>query len=256
MIPGVLKGLLVPGSFPLFLMAATVGVLLLFRKNGGRAGRLWIAALVLFYWILSTPITALALVRALSPSYPPVNSRLDARGATAIVVLGAGFNTYRSRGAVYSGANREHALRMMEAARVYKVMDRPWVIVTGGLGNEELTEAAHMAVELKGMGVDEDRIVEEGQATNTRDHALFVPPLLKTRGVTQFVLVTSQEQIARALRAFHAVGLDPIPSTPEVFVRVGFPLEMFLPSDRALAASTAMIYDELAMAYYWARGWI
>lgn len=237
-------------------MAATVGLLLLFRKNGGRAGRLWIAALVVFYWILITPITAVALVRALSVSYPPVNSRLEARGATAIVVLGAGIETYRSRGAVYNGANREHALRMMEVARVYTVMDRPWVIVTGGLGNEDVTEAGHMAADLKGLGVADDRVVEESQATNTHEHGLFVPPLLQARGVTQFVLVTSQQQMARALRVFRAVGLDPIPSTPEFFVRVGRPMEMFLPSASALGASSAMIYDELAMGYYWVRGWL
>ena len=237
-------------------MAATVGVLLLFRKNSGRAGRLWIAALVLSYWMLSIPITAVALVRALSPSYPPVNLAQDARGATAIVVLGAGIETYRSHGAVFSGANRQHALRMMEAARVYRVMDRPWVIVTGGLGNEDLTEAEHMAVDLKSLGVADDRIVEESQATNTREHALFVPPLLKARGVKQFVIVTSQQHIARALKVFRAVGLQPIPSSPEFFVSLGRPLEMFLPSGSALDTSSAMIYEELATVYYWVRGWI
>lgn len=238
-------------------MAATVGVILLYgRRNGGRAGQIWITALVLFYWILSTPITAIALVGALSPSYPPVTTSQDARGATAIVVLGAGVKTYRSRGEVYRSDNREHALRMMEAARVYKTMDRPWVIVTGSLGNEDVTQARHMAVDLKNLGVADDRIVEENNATNTREHALFVPPLLTERGVKQFVLVTSQQHMARSLKVFHAVGLDPIPSTPEFLASGGKPLERFLPSGDALDASSAMLYDELAMAYYWVRGWI
>jgi uncharacterized SAM-binding protein YcdF (DUF218 family) len=135
------------------------------------------------------------------------------------------------------------------------VLDRPWVIVTG-LGNERRSEAQHMARDLKILGVAEDRIVEESQAANTRDHASFVPPLLKARGVSQFVLVTSQQHIARSLKAFQAAGLHPIPSTPEFYVGTGRPFEMYLPSEAALEASQAMIYDQLAIVYYWLRGWV
>jgi uncharacterized SAM-binding protein YcdF (DUF218 family) len=206
--------------------------------------------------VASTPLTAVALVEALTPDYPAVQVPADARGATAIVVLGAGMDTYRSRGDVYDAATREHSLRMLEAARVYRVLDRPWVVVTGGLGSERRTDAAHMFESLSALGVAEDRIVQEGKATNTRDHALLVPPLLAERGITQFVLVTSRQHMSRSLKVFRSVGLDPVPSSPEFYVGRGLVTDPFVPSVAALDVTTSLMYDQLALAYYWMRGWL
>jgi uncharacterized SAM-binding protein YcdF (DUF218 family) len=257
MVPIVLRELPVPGSYSFFLLALIFGTLLLHRrKDGGRAGRFVITATVLFYWIASTPITALALVRMLSTDYPPVQMPAQARGASAIVVLGAGMETYRSRGDMFETSSREDALRVMEAARVYRLLDRPWVIVTGGVGSERHTDAERMAGELKALGVPEDRIVQERKSTSTHDHGLYVPPLLGERQVGQFVLVTSRQHIDRALRVFRKAGLDPIPSSPEAYAIHSGPLEYWLPSESALLCSKEIFYDKGAMAYYWLRGWI
>jgi uncharacterized SAM-binding protein YcdF (DUF218 family) len=113
-----------------------------------------------------------------------------------------------------------------------------------------------MAHQLEQLGVPADQIIKEEQSANTRDHALLVPPLLKQHGFERFVLVTSQQHIARALGAFRAVGTDPVPSTPEVYVPSGSALEMFLPSRSGLAVSDRLFYDLLGRAYYRARGWI
>jgi uncharacterized SAM-binding protein YcdF (DUF218 family) len=256
MVLSILKGSLVPGTPVFFFLVATIGTLLLYRKkHGGRAGRAVLTALVISYWILSTPILAVPIINALSAGAPPLQTSADARGATAIVVLGAGMDTYRSRGASMQAANREHSLRALETVRVYNLLNRPWVIATGGLAPEQISEAAHMAGSLTSLGVPADRIVEEDQSRNTHDHALLVPPILASRGVAQFVLVTSQQHMPRALRAFRAVGLDPVPSSPEFYVGRGRPLERFLPSGSALEASAAMMYDLGAMVYYRLRGW-
>jgi uncharacterized SAM-binding protein YcdF (DUF218 family) len=256
MVSILLKGLLIPNSPSFWILALMPGIVLLYRrKDGGRAGRLWVTVLAVLCLVWSTPLTAVPFVNALSPSYPPVMNVEDARGATAVVVLGAGIDTFRSRGDVYSGATREHALRMLEAARVYRALDHPWVIVSGGFGNERTSQAHFMAVGLTSFGVDADRIIEEPYSTNTRDHVMLVPPILKERGVKQFVLVTSQQHIARALKAFRKVGWDPVPSTPDVYIpRARF--ARFLPGVAALDASSGMVYDELAMLYYWLRGWV
>ncbi len=259
MVPSVLKDFFVPGEGAFFLLAATVGTLLLYRKkNHGRAGRLLLTALVVFYWVLSTPASAVPLVRILSPDYPPVGNSADARGATAIVVLGGGMETYRSRGAMLQAGTREHSLRALEAARVYHLLDRPWVVVTGGLVDQHqpVAEATHMATSLKRLGVPADRVVEEGLSRNTHDHTVYVPPLLEARGVKQFVLVTSRQHMARSLRAFRAAGFDPVPSSPEFYVGPPSRVRQFLPSQAALDASTSMMYDIVAMMYYRARGWV
>ena len=255
MVPSILKNAFVPGTPVFFLLAASVGTLLLYTKrHSGGAGRLLLTALVAFYWILSTPVLAVPLIRVLSPEHPPVRTAADARGATAIVVLGGGMETYRSRGAELQAGSREHSLRALEAARVYHLLDRPWVIVTGSLGPQR-SEAPYMARSLQLFDVPGDRVVEEGQSRNTHDHTVYVPPILAARGVRNFVLVTSRQHMARSLRAFRRAGFDPVPSSPEFYAGGGRRFEHWLPSRFALEASTAMMYDVAAMLYYRARGW-
>jgi uncharacterized SAM-binding protein YcdF (DUF218 family) len=243
-----LKEFLVPGSLSFFLFALTIGVCLLYRrKDGGRAGRHVLSAVVALYWIWSTPVLASRFVNLLTPDYPPVQSRAQAGGADAVVVLGAGLDVFRSRGDQFEVSTREDALRILEAVRVYRALDKPWVIVTGGLGSSRQTEAARMAEELKALGVPADRIVME---------PIYVPPLLRERHVTRFVLVTSRQHISRALRVFRQVGWDPVPSTPEAYADRSDPLDRVLPSKNALLASEQVLYDEGALVYYWLRGWI
>jgi uncharacterized SAM-binding protein YcdF (DUF218 family) len=94
---------------------------------------------------------------------------------------------------------REDALRIMEAARVYRALDKPWVIVTGGVASGYRTEAERMKAELELMGVPADRIVCGAASAEHHEHAIYVPPLLRERHVTRFVLVTSRQHVARAL---------------------------------------------------------
>jgi len=252
-----LKDFLIPGSIGFLLLSLVLGTLLLFRrKDGGRAGKVWIILLVLVYWVLSTPIAAVALVDLCSPDLAPVMSKADARGATAIVLLGGGMNIHLSRGASYGAPTREGSLRVLEAARLHQLLGGVPIIATGGLGSSQYSESGLMAHQLEQLGVPADRIIKEEQSTNTRDHALLVPPLLKQHGVDQFVLVTSQQHIARALGAFRAAGVDPVPSTPEVYVPRGGALEMYLPSLLGLNVSERTIYDLMGWVYYKARGWI
>ena len=257
MVPGVLKDLLVPGTIGFLLFSLVPGVLLLFRtKDGGRAGKIWVALLVLLYWVLSTPIMAAAFVDLFTPNLPPVMSKADARGATAIVLLGAGMDVHRSRGASYGAPTRDGSLRVLEAARLHRLLGGVPIIASGGHGIPQYSEARLMAHQLEQLGVPADHIIREERSANTRDHAMLVPPLLKQHGIEQFVLVTSQQHIARALAAFRAVGLSPVPSTPEIYVARGDLLEMYLPSRTGLYTSDRIVYDLMAWAYYKARGWI
>lgn len=251
-----LKESLAPGSISFLLLAALPGLVLLFRRrDGGRIGKIWMAALLLSYWMMSTPIAALTLVGWLTPDLA-IRSRADAAEARAIVVLGAGMEVHRSRESFSGAPTREGALRVLEAARVFRLLggDLP-IIVTGGLGWSGYSEADLMSDQLTQLGVPAPQILKEEGSNNTRDHALLVPALLKERGIVQFVLVTSRQHVVRALAAFRAVGLHPIPSTPEVYARPGHRLEMYLPSRVALMASQSVLYDLFARVYYRWRGW-
>ena len=257
MIPGGLKDFLIPGSIAFLILSLVPGLLLLFRKkDGGRAGKIWVTVLVVLYWVLSTPIAAINLVRLLSPEFPQVLSKADARGATAIVLLGAGMAVHRSRGDSYGAPTREGSLRVLEAVRVYRVLGGVPIVATGGHGSSRYSEAGLMAHQLEQLGVPAGHIITEEKSVNTRDHALFVPPLLKQHGIEQFVLVTSQQHIARALAAFRTAGANPVPSTPEVYVGDNDAVDMYLPSDTGLHVSEGLIYDLMGWVYYKARGWV
>ena len=257
MIPADVKDLLIPGSIPFLITALIPGAALLFRrKDGGRAGKIWLSLIVVLYWGLSTPVAALALIALLSPHVPPVMSKADAGGATAIVLLGAGMEVHRSRDASYGAPTREGSLRVLEAARLYHLLGGVPVVATGGLGSAQYSEAGLMAYQLEQLGVPAAHIIKEEESANTRDHTLFVPPLLKERGIERFILVTSQQHIRRALGAFRLVGARPVPATPEVYVARGGAGEMYVPSRVALYASERMIYDVMGWVYYKARGWL
>lgn len=252
-----MKALLIPGSITFLLLALLPGVLLLFRrKDGGRAGKIWVTALVLTYWILSTPVGAIAFVTLFSPNVSPVMSVADARGAEAVVVLGAGMDVHRSRGASYGAPTRDVSLRVLEAARLHRLLGGVPIVATGGLGSPQYSEAGMMAYQLEQLGVPAHKIIKEHKSANTRDHGIFVPPLLTQHGIEQFVLVTSQQHIARALAVFRAAGLNPVPSTPEIYVPRGDRFEMYLPSRTALSVSDRMMYDLAGWVYYKARKWI
>src|SRR5581483_1648564 len=124
MVSPILKELFIPGSLSFLILGLLIGTVLLYRKTG-RAGRTLLTVIALFYWALATPIVAVALIHLLTPNYPPVMTRAQASGAQAIVVLGAGVEVYRSRGDRAEASAREDALRTLEAARVYRLLDRP-----------------------------------------------------------------------------------------------------------------------------------
>lgn len=252
-----LKELFVPGTVPFLILALIPGVLFLYRRPG-RIGRVWISAVVLLYWLISMPVVAAWLVQISSPDYPRVEKSDQLYSASAVVVLGAGSHHYESGRETVSVMTREGGLRLLEAARIYRILNRPWVIVTGGSTFSGRSEAQVLAKGLEDLGVPRDRILLEEVSKSTHEHAMNVPRLLSERGVKEFVLVTSPTHMRRSLRVFSAAGLHPIPATPEAFAELRrlSSLERYLPSDTALSVSSEVLYDGLGMAYYWLRGWL
>ena len=119
------------------------------------------------------------------------------------------------------------------------------------MARRRYSEAGLMAHQLEQLGVPADHIIKEEKSANTRDHALFVPPLLKQHGIEQFVLVTSQQHIARALAAFRAVGANPVPSTPRCTSGRATCSRCICPSRHgSLMSASGMIYDLMGWVYY------
>jgi uncharacterized SAM-binding protein YcdF (DUF218 family) len=252
-------------SLPFIVVMFGVGVALISFRRTARAGRIWLTCVWFGFWLATTSAGSGLIAWPLSRGQRPIESRAEAQGATAVVMLGAGTVSHVAYGIGVDDLGAS-ALRIVETVRVYRLLragapgglDNPLVIVSGG-DTQHLTpprtEASAYRDAAIRLGVPADRVVLEDRSQTTHDEALLLKTLLAERHVGRFVLVTSPTHMPRALRALRAVGLDPIPSPSPA--RTTSPSRWWLMPDRdSLAVSDAAVYEVCAFVYYLARGWL
>ncbi len=255
------KQFLIPGSLTFLLIGLVLGVILLFLPGrSGRWGRRWLALLTLLYLALSLPFTAALLEGWLSAGTDSMQRSQLPQDIDAIVILGGGSVTYRSGGLEISELSDATSLRVLEGARLYAMLDRPMVIISGGADARSGAlepETDPMSQELMDAGVDEEHLRTESQSGSTREQAIYLAAMLEELQPRRFILVTSPTHMRRALAVFEAQGLHPIPSASaqhsagHVVLRGGW-----LPHTDALSASHAALREIMALGYYWVRGWL
>jgi uncharacterized SAM-binding protein YcdF (DUF218 family) len=154
--------------------------------------------------------------------------------------------------------DRTAAARVLEAARVFSLVDHAIVISSGGNPHPERRSAPTgetMRDALITLGVPRDRIIVETVSKTTREEAIVVAGILKEREVDEVILVTSEVHMPRALGAFRAAGIRPIPAVAQEFERDLPWTRVFLPSKEGLAVATMNAHELLGVVYYWLRGW-
>jgi uncharacterized SAM-binding protein YcdF (DUF218 family) len=252
---------LLPGSVLFLLFGVTLGVVLLLLGEGRRSGgRAWLTILAVGYWLLSLPLIAGGLEGALGGDYGPLESAAEARGAHVVVVLTGGGVTLRRGAATADIPSQATAYRMLEAERLYHLLDDPLLLISGGPagGTEEGNPESQAVKEvLVARGIPEARIRVEPDSGSTREQAVRIREWAEQENVESFVLVTSGPHMRRALGAFQAEGLHPIPSAAEAGpAGEGLEVASLLPSADALSRSEQAIREILALLYYTARGWL
>lgn len=215
--------------------------------------------------VFSSQPVANRLARSLEWRYlPPA----ELPSADAIVLLGGG-----TRAALpprsFSEVN-EAGDRMVQAARLYHAGKAPLIVASGGyiefLGST-VPEAEAMQELLELLGVPAAAILQEDQARNTYENALYVRALLRDAGANRILLVTSAMHMPRSTAIFAHQGFDVIPApvdfwvtrTPEgqgAEVGIGGRLLPLLPSAEALDLSTRALKEHIGMAVYRLRGWL
>lgn len=255
-----IKRSLQPASLTLLILMLALGVVLLYGRAGrSRWGRRLLTALTLFYWLLSSPAGAGLLARTLTNGYGPLAAASEAPNVKAVVMLGAGSHTVAAAGGRWSMVTQPSALRVLETARVYRLLGDPLVIVSGGFTDTDVPNAAESEAQramVIALGVPAHRVIVESKSFNTHDEAVQVKRILAERGIDRFVVVTSPVHMSRSLAAFAAEGLHPTPSASPLYAdraRLRFPL---LPDDAALQIGNAVIYEWCARVYYHMRGWV
>jgi len=253
-----LKETIRPSSITCLLMLLAPGVVLLHVPPLARWGRRWLAVLLVVYWILSAPITVRLLARTLTRGYAPVEAS-QVSGAQAVVLLSAGSLNFRSEGQQLPVVTAFSALRVLEAARVYRMAGTPLVIASGGVtGRHEgaAPESEALRLALIDLAVPSERIVSESTSKNTRDEAVIVSEMLRARGITRVVMVTSPLHMRRSMAVFARQGLHPIPAVAPLAPDSRDAGAGIMPTAPALLIGDAVVYEWAAHAYYWWRGWL
>jgi uncharacterized SAM-binding protein YcdF (DUF218 family) len=229
-----------------------------FLRPASPAPRRFIAAAVFGFWLMSTPIGAGVLSWGLSHGLTQVTTREQTGGATAVVVLGGGARTFAAGGQVVGVLTSSSIFRTLEGARVAKLISADVVVASGGEPDPAIQlkpESEMIRAMLIQAGVASATIIEDSASKTTREQARVVAPMLRARGVSRFVLVTSPVHMRRSLAVFRLEGFDPVPSvSPTRSENIPSP-PLLLPDGGSLDVSQEAIYDYAAMAYYWARGW-
>jgi uncharacterized SAM-binding protein YcdF (DUF218 family) len=245
------------GNIAFLLVILSVGLVLLFVRP--RWGRRWMAAVVLGYWFVSTPLGSTLLVTPLVGGLHSIVDAREAESAGAIVVLGGGIRELRAGSDVLAFPYDSTTLRVFEAARVFRLLDgRPIVVASGGrpVPDQRTPEGEVIADALTRLSVPRDRIIIEDMSLTTHDQAIIVTRLLKSRGVDRFVLVTSPSHMSRSIAVFRAQHADIVPSVAPPIPEGPRPQLFFRPNGGSLSASDEAVYDYAGLVYYWARGWL
>jgi uncharacterized SAM-binding protein YcdF (DUF218 family) len=177
---------------------------------------------------------------------------------TAIVPLGVGNTTIHGwDGGHLAIQEPTGASRVLEAARVSRLMGNPLLISSGGLIDPRPLDepsAITMRNALIALGIPGSSVLIEDQSPTTRDEAVIVASMLRARGIERVVLVTSDIHMRWSMATFRAQGIDAVPAAapdPEP------PMDLYewvFPTARGLDRSSKVVHEFLGLMYYAARG--
>ncbi|WP_164491802.1 YdcF family protein [Staphylospora marina] len=102
--------------------------------------------------------------------------------------------------------------RLNLAADLYHRGKVQSLIVSGGLGNDGITEAEAMKRFLTDRGVPADRIIKEDRSSNTKENLLYSARIIQEKKWTRITLITHDYHMHRALNYALQAGLSPTPS--------------------------------------------
>lgn len=258
----VVKEFLVPGSTWFLIVASSIAAGLIAVRRTATAGRRILLAVVCTYWLMSVPAIAYGLQSTQRWKFEAATVPPLPREPLPIVVVGNGLTGFNAAGGRFEIPLERTATNTLFAVARYRQTPDALVIASGGTQPEAegTAEAIVMRDGLVRNGVPEDQIVVETRSTNTHEQAIEVSRLLAQRGEKQCVLVTSPQQMDRAVDLFRREGIValPLPTTAEAWKPAanGHWWEWIAPSSQARAVSRDVVYELMAWPYYRMRGWL
>ena len=256
-----IKEFLVPGSVWFLIIAATVCAGLLCGSPRKRTiGRRLLVGLVALYWAMSLPAVARGLQIAKFRRLSDATANLPP-DPIPIVVLGNGLGGYAALGGRIELPLGQTAMNTLFALDRFRRQPTSIVIASGGAQVDGgYSEGAMIRDALIRNHVPADRILVEERSGTTREQAAGSAILLRQLGATTCVVVTTPQQMVRALDLFAREGIKglPLPAGSLMWrMEDGVPAwHWLIPSSTARAVSRDVIYELMAWPYYRLRGWV
>jgi len=241
------------------LLGLLAGVVWLYAMPSSRAPRRWLTAVLVIYLAFSVHAIGTITSWPLRRGFHPFSAADVPPGRSVIVLLGAGSRTIHGSGTnKISVLNLAGAARVIEAARVFRTMDAPWIVSSGGaaVGRDMVPESETMKTALIQLGVPADRILLESTSRITRDQAVLTAAILRDLGVRSFVLVTSDLHMRRALATFRHEGLQPVPAVARDPLDSQWIGLEWLPTQQGMEFAQEIAHEYVGLAWYKVRGWI
>ncbi|MCU1386009.1 MAG: hypothetical protein JWL71_4706 [Acidobacteria bacterium] len=210
------------------------------------------------YLLASIPIVPYSVGWLLTTGYGELHAEDVPAGRTAVVLLGGGDRFVEGWTEQLTVTTATEGERVLEAARVFRLIGPAWIISSGGKQSPEdpgEPSAITMRDELMRLGVPADRIVLEPTSRDTHEEAVLIAPMLKSLRAERLVIVTSATHMRRSIGAFKAMGMTAIPA---IAPGDGLPMRWFesvLPSTDGLAGTATVVHELFGIPYYWLRGW-
>jgi uncharacterized SAM-binding protein YcdF (DUF218 family) len=256
-----IKEFLVPGSAWFLIIAASFCGVLLFGSDRKRAiGRRLLVSLVVLYWVMSVPAVARGLQSAHLGRASEAPSHLP-QEPVPIVVLGNGLGGYSALGGRIDLPLGQTAMNTLFALDRFRTQPASMLIASGGVQAEGgYAEGAVIRDALVRNHVPEDHIIVEDSSGTTREQAVESAKILRRLGATTCVVVTTPQQMGRAIDLFAREGIKvlPLPAGSLLWgIDASEPWWRWLvPSTTARAVSRDVIYELMAWPYYRLRGWV
>jgi uncharacterized SAM-binding protein YcdF (DUF218 family) len=193
------------------------------------------------FWVISLPVTNVVLTRWTETRGPDLGVALAGQDLdkTALVVLAAGMRSYDPEVPPRERLDPASTQRVLTASRLWH--DHPFGIVV--LSGTPRAETEGMTDLITTLGVPRDRLVGESRSRNTRENAAYSAEILRQRGVTTVVVVTSAVHLRRSIKDFEAVGVHAIPAAAEIVGHTIWGVDALLPSSTALAHTHSVLHE-------------
>jgi len=192
------------------LLLAWLGVILLLRRNRGAGFACLFISLGVFSLIALFPVGPL-LMGPLENRFPTVTT-LPAN-VTGIIVLGGAVkpDISQARGIPSLNGDAERMTALAYLARQYPNARLAFTGGNGALVHGTMAEADVAREIFTELGVDQSRIVYEGQSRNTYENVLDLKALVHPQPGQNWLLITSAWHMPRSVGLFRHAGWPVLP---------------------------------------------